>query len=401
MKLSLLGVLFILCAQSLIAQTNIYPGKLFLEDGTTINAFIKFSAYEGTPQDFSYTTAENSETKRINKDQLKKIELQDGTVYEKYTINVYDINKNYLDRLLWDYSEPNLIAGKYLLEKVVSGKIELYQFLGKYPYPHFFYNEPNDTGVVYLRNNTFVDDNRVLQEDKAYSTSLKSLVANKNCVASLTRKVENLKYEKTAIIRTFQNINECAGGQAVALNKLKNNKPIWNTGVVGGVAAASVGNVRFPRSMQTAFGIYTEILPAKKVQNYKLGAELIYKTFSTASDSLISDFERGQQTIDVGAVHLNTVFTYLLKPSSRTVFVEGGLNLMYLTQYESVYKFKNVYNNVQSTSYTLSSKFYPGLLAGVGYQFGRLSIRARYDAVLKQLGQGFNSFGVVAKVKLK
>jgi hypothetical protein len=89
--LSLLGIII-----QARGQENIVKAKIITQDSTVINAEVRLTSYEGTPQSFSYTV--NGIVSKITVENLRSVEFSTGEVFERHFISISTINKDIIDR---------------------------------------------------------------------------------------------------------------------------------------------------------------------------------------------------------------------------------------------------------------------------------------------------------------
>lgn len=402
MKL-MLTFLFSILFFNVFAQTNIIEGKIYTNDNKVVNAYIHLTAYEGTPQEFQYSLDKNSELKTGDFSNVSKVELNNGVVYETYFINVPVISGDYMSRTKFDYEYlSNYFKGVAFVEKILTGKVALFQFIDKYQHEHFFYKQSSDTTLEYLRNNTFVNEKGQIEYDNAYKNMISYLLLQSCQNNTKDDDLNQLNYNVRPIIKAFKQINKCMGSEVSTEQFEQNKKSKLDFGLMGGYLSTGVGTDGYHRSTQPMFGVYLDITPGKVYKNYRLSFEATYQTYKSNSDSVIYAMSHYANTLEISAINIASTIRFLLNKTPNSLFLEGGINLDYFSKIKETTQIKDVlFNYVKTYEASKSGVLAYGLIGGAGYDFRRVSLHLRSSLVFtSDTFKGLNYFGVVAKIKL-
>lgn len=397
---ALLSVLCTLLAFAVVAQSNQTEGTIYFHDKTVVKAFFYLKAAEGTPQQFSYSTATNAAAVTIDAAGAEKIELQDGTVYESHVVTIPVISKDYLSRSKADYdNSENRFQGSAFVERVITGNIAFYQLVDRYGYPHFFYRLAADTALILLRNNSYVEQG-VITYDQAYKNQL-SFLNRKFCTATAAN-VAAVDYALKPMLNAFATFNSCSGAVANTAAYLEKKKATLNVGVLGGVLSSALGLKSYQRSVNPTFGAYLDITPGKAYKNYKISLEAGYQSFDQNEDSVIYAISHSQTRAAFSVANLNVMTRFYLSHQQQSPFVEAGPNFNYAFGHILTTGTKDmVFNSVQTTKMEGGNLFYFGLTGGIGYDFHRLSLHARMGLMMHQNDDWIKNYvGFLAKVRL-
>ena len=413
MRSLLFAIAIFFCYLSGSSQ-NFSRAKITTSRNETIECFIKNTTYEGTPQIFSYSLTMDGQLVSIRGTEVNKIEFENGAIYEKHSINVPVIFYDYLERNMAQYDvEANYLKGYRIVEKLISGPVDLYQFIDSFQHSHFFYYTQSDSEIVLLPYKTYVD-NTVIHYDNNYKNLLIFLSTLNQCGKSSLTRIENSKYSVDDMIRIFKEINRCAG------LTVKSNNPIYSQhgqqirfGILGGLSLTSLHykavngfypgltENSFPNSTMPMIGVYIDILPVKKIRNYLMTLELYYHMYKSETDSI----KANPFTSSIGFVKFSTCnfspnARFFLKNVKKVKpFLEGGINISAILSKEDHY---DSYSGSQKSSFPIfGDKGMDVMLgAGGGLDFNKFSASLRYQFSVTNTTSYYNFLSLLAKLNL-
>lgn len=371
------------------SQKSVSKAKIITQDDKVLDVFIRNSAYEGTPQKFEYSITENGPFVEIKSEQIKRVALVGGPIYEKHFISTAVIYGDYHNRFEYDYKDKkNLLSGPMLIEKVVDAPIALFQYVDKFSFPHFFYKKPEDETVTLLVNKSYLNENGALHQDASYKNMIAFLLQQKG-IKGERGNTAYLEYSLRDMSKVFEIIN--SGELAVHIKR--KDKINFRFGLLAGFAMKDIRNVNgsfstfpglngkaFGYSTSPAFGISMEFFPGKKVKNYTFSMDLLHQSYTSTTDTITQSYYRGTAHIDHKMIELQTLSKLFLTRSRVNPFVEGGLSFNYVYDSEMSAQYINtLYGTVGKSSYTTDGKsFNVGFVAGGGVRFNMFSFHARY-----------------------
>jgi hypothetical protein len=384
------------------SQTNIIKGRIYFSDSQPVDAYIQLSAAERTPQSFLYSADIKGPFVVIQPGNAKKVELSDGSVYEAHLIRVPAINKEYLNRRKEDYTySENMDSGIHFVERILDGNVRFYQYLDAYQHPHFFYAAVSDTTLTYLVHDPFVDESFNIRNNNTYKNQISFFAGSVNCSRVSDQKLQGTRYVLRDLLPLFTELNKCSGSTVSAPQILQSKKPVFNFGLMGGILSSGMGQSNYNRSTDPAFGIYADMTPGKSYKNYKLSFEAVYYAHDHQTDSVIHSIIHSQESVKFTTLQLNPVARLFLAKKTQTAFIETGIHISYIFKYTVTEVSKDVVFNAVTRKTATGNEFaFYGLIAGVGYDFGRTQVSLRYSITVNSSWSGHNYLGLLAKIRL-
>jgi hypothetical protein len=378
MKEILIAAMLML-AVSLNAQLYT-PAKILTTTGQNIQANIKKTTYEGTPQKFYYTDTAESNLKQIIAPDIQSIIFQDGLILENHYIRINVLVRQYIYRSIEDYNfKSTELAQNVLIEKLVSGPISLYLFTDKYDFPHFFLKHTADTGITYLRNKSYVTANMKFHQDQLFKNTINDLLEKNNCYSVSAIELERLSYDTRSMIKLFRQINNCFGATVNTDIVHERKKEKVHFGILGGVATTylQVPNTQTDRYLSPLLGVYVDIIPTKSLRDYTLGIELSAKPYRMEKFSEDGDVA-GTRTLKYAIINMSPVFRKFLVQEGKGIFLAGGFSFGGTLGGKEVYIYKDAAGN-QTTKVYRDNKGLWGFIFGTGFDYKQISVHARYS----------------------
>lgn len=394
----LLTALLSCCIFSGFAQTNLTEGKIYTHNEVHA-VYFHLKTGEGTPQQFSYSTDPASTLQEVAASDVEKIELKDGTIYESYSVSVPVMLKDYLSRTESDYAfAGNWLKGKAFTERVLEGKISLYQFIDRFGFPHFFYKQAMDSTITLLQNKTRINEAGEVIYDQAYKNQLAFLQSD----YCSTHSVGNFDYTAKAMVAAFTEFNRCAGITVNTRSFSETQKVKAKIGLLGGLLSSALGYYDFKRSVNPTVGALITFTQGKTNPGNTISVEAAYQSFNQVSDSIIYAISHSQTKINYSLIALNTVGQFHLQHKKQSLFVEAGINFNYAFTHTITTSTKDVvFNSVRTAQSEGGNLFYFGVLGGAGYDFSRLSLHLRYAVMLHANDDWIKNYlGLVARFRL-
>lgn len=394
----LLTALLTCCIFTAFAQTNLAEGKIYTRN-EVLPVFFHLKNSEGTPQRFSFSSDPASAVQEVEATSAEKIELKDGSVYQSFSISVPVMLKDYLSRTEADYAfAANWFKGKAFAERLLEGKIALYQFVDRFGFPHFFYKQAADSAITLLQNKTRLSEAGEITYDPAYKNQL-AFLQTQFCTTGSTDRID---YTAKSMINVFTELNRCAGVAISSTTYFEKRKAKANVGFLGGVLSSALGFTDFKSSVNPTLGAFIVFAPGKPYASHTISVEAAYQSFNQVSDSIIYAISHSQTRIEYSLIALNTVGQFHLQHQKQSPFVEAGLNFNYAFTHRVTTTTKDVvFNSVNSSQAEGGNLFYFGVLAGAGYDFSRLSLHLRYAIMMHPNDDWIkNYWGLVARFRL-
>lgn len=380
-----LAAIFCLSVTIVAAQQNISKGKITTAT-STFEGYISSTELDETPQEFKISEKKDGPFRAVT-EQVLRVELANGEVFERHTIKVSTINKNYLDREKEDYNNPS--SKDVLVQKLLSGAISMYLFKDEFTYPHYFYKTASDNVLVLLVNQPYVGANDTLHEDNSFRNQLKYLAATNNC-EKIAPRAMNVNYDVNKLVGIAASINKCAGSSSTYdYRKLK--KFEVGIEVAGGYTRLSPKKLENTKSSSNGFVVGGTVKFSKPGKSsLYFFADIFY--YHLLIDNLYTSPNQTFPYSDHYKENRNTIYfapgarIYVGERKIRPYF-EGGFALLSLRK--SKIDREEILNNGSSrVSNSESSRFgFDGkVFAGIGIGSNRVSGLARMEFDLDRGG---------------
>jgi hypothetical protein len=368
-------LVFILIAQFAAAQKSVQKGKIITPQ-KTLDGYVYYSVIEETPQAFSFS--ETQEGTYVPVPDALRIEMEDGTIYEKAFTSINIVNAEYLSRWPHVYTDSTAQAAYRFLQQQVVGKISLYQFRDFYGYNHFFYREQGDTAVQKLVYKPYLTQQGTWYDDESFRRQLVFLATKADCKASVQKAMEKVPYQAAALIRAIQTINSCSGNKGKDIYTNQNRwKP--SLSLVGGVmtmrlnpSGESEDIGRWDWESDLVLGASVVFQPKKYTKGFSAGLEAVYIKY--AAESRPYPYYSNPYTRAYGGELL------LLRPQLFLHLTNAKVNLYATGGIMVPVVFKEVGEVRFANGFTMREEFGPEITpyAGLGITRQRLSLQWTY-----------------------
>jgi hypothetical protein len=361
----------------------------------TLSGFVRNASDPSTPQFFSFSTAKSGPFRSIPLNEIERVELADGSIFERHYIEVPLLSAPELERRKSSYGPELYFKGAALVQKVVSGKLSLYSFEDRYEMPHFFFTENQDTALTLLTYEPYVTENSQMEGSSGFRNPLNRLAISMGCSESLSQEVTRASYTERSLTSMFQRLNQCDGGLAAKVNG-RGAEGLRTRVRLGAMAS---GTLQFkstsakagfqPSSKLTAFnpaiGAFADFFTARRNESNVLTVGLYFSPvsrstvftypnsgfYATASEE--DKFTASQLGLELSARHLYG--SSVIRP-----FFEGGF-LVHSSFSQKVTRTITDTNGNSQVTKTNTAGSHLGIeaLVGTGVQLNRGSLHLRYS----------------------
>jgi hypothetical protein len=366
------------------AQDYTVKGKIVYSD-RTVTGIIKTQASEQTPQQFSFADSAGGKFFPVTGD-VKRIEFENGNVYEPASVSIKIINAGYLQRTRASYQVPSVNRELYL-QQVISGTYTLYLYNDPYGYHHFFFRHAGETSVTYLVNHPYVDENLKYVVDNSFNNQLSFLLQKNNC-KSLEQDIRNLEYEIPSMRKFFLKLNGCVGSEGDDKYTAQSKTKI----ILSAAAGISIQKINSPglnpnrwsQHPDPFLGASVFFSPGANKKAYGLGLDVLVSMIKREGDSIRFSYKPGAYHVRMATttIFLRPYFRFdiggeKLKPYLSFGFFNMGYNLAA----------KEEHTDQSGTTEKLhfyGSKFGVTIMpfVGAGLNYKRLSAEVSYDGLL-------------------
>jgi hypothetical protein len=388
----LLLLFFILVGTAKVqSQQDVIKAKIIWDDHHVLDGYVRKNFPVYTPQQFDFSKTGDKPFQTIAANNIKRIELSTGRIFEKYNISIPLINKNYIERKLSDYQKKeNQFNGNLLIEKVITGSLSLYLYIDKYRNEHFFYKEEIDTSLIKIPNITFVNESGIFNQDNTFKNMLKQLVEVKKCSPELNQKIEKLEYDLASMLDAFRDLNACSGTPVDTKSYTNRIREKFEFGIIGGVTSMQSYPIYYSKwSTRPTFGVFLQILPSKGYTSCYFNFEAKIQYYRSERTYPAADRELIMSSID-----LDPCVRIFFHKKSQGFFMKTGANL------KLVFSFREELANPYSVEghINLQKGLQMGFIAGGGYDFRKVAVEGQLNHSL--FIYNYNVIAVTARVNL-
>jgi hypothetical protein len=387
-----LVAMLLLSATAAMSQQQEYSPATIYTDSGSVSGYVVNDPHEATPQVFRFSTTMQGQETTYTTANIKRVELADGSLFERHMIDVAVIEDREMERRADQYGTASYFKGKALVEKIVSGPVSLYRFIDRYSHLHFFVTENADTALTPLPYEPFFDPVRsVMRRSLDYQNILSRIAVTAGCPASTVKLSSSVVHETRPLINYIQKLNACRGTQGKVNGSL--NKKSFNAAL--GVMVAGVyrqTSVNSKGGFLTASGSavspmiggFIDLLPSRQNTKMAFGVGVGLMSYKRVLDVSYAYPARGvvhmRQESNGAAISLDLSARAMLGHGILRPFVEGGsdVRLLLSNKYREKSEMYNgiitdvIRNDGEPIEWTV--------LAGVGLQSkrGSLHIRGHY-----------------------
>ncbi|RYZ23660.1 MAG: hypothetical protein EOO16_04060 [Chitinophagaceae bacterium] len=212
----------------------------------TQSGFIRNFSTEITPQAFSFTTTGAGPFTDLTPATASRVELADGTTFERRAIRVAVMGLNELNRDKGSYKPEVYLEGGVFVEKLVAGAVSLYRFEDTYEVSHFFVTEGTDTALTALPYEPYVDEKGLIQGTTDFRNIISRIAITGGCGESISEAIAETRYESRPLIRLVQKVNACRGATGTVTGALNKRRMIVHVGPqVAATVFARQGSIDF------------------------------------------------------------------------------------------------------------------------------------------------------------
>jgi hypothetical protein len=381
----------LLLAQLSFGQNQAYTAAKIKTSSGTLEGFIRNASDASTPQSFSFATDKAGPYRAIAAPEIERVELADGSIYERHYIEVPVLAIPELDRRKYNYSLESYFKGGALVQKIVSGKLSLYTFDDRYENAHFFYTENADTALSILPFEPYVTENSTIEGATAFRNPLGRLAITMGCAEGVRRDVATVAHTERSLVQFFQRLNLCDGGKAATVAGSTRTRVRFGA-MAGGTlqfkSTAAKEGFR-PSSEVSAFnpaiGAFADTYTGRSNESNLFTVGLY---FSPVSRSTVYTYPYNgfyatasqKDKLTGNQVGLELSARHLFGSSNIRPFIEGGF-LVHSTFSQKITTIITDTNGNSQVTETPTAGSHIGLeaLAGGGLQLNRGSLHLRYS----------------------
>jgi hypothetical protein len=375
-----LALVFCAVTFHLQAQISFQKGYFINKNNEKTECFIKNLDWKNNPTEFTFKRNINSEDTSIATiNNVTVFEIYDVVKFKKATVDI-DISSSNLNRLD-SKRAPNFKKQTVFLKFLVQGETSLLSYKKNNLVRYFVDNGVKIEQLIYKK---FYTPSGKVGINKHYQQQLLNL---SNCKKIVARDVQKLKYKASSLSRFFQENFNCNDIKTVSYASNKNEKNIHIIPKIGlGSYSLTTENsvsesrsIDFDNQIGVRFGVefaYTLPFNNKKWRAFieptyqKYTSEKSQNSTNVSGGVLKAEVDYSSLEIPIGIKHF-----FFLNNESK-IFLSGSYILD--IPFSSSLTYKRNDNSVLDTVEISSAS--QGFGFGVGYEYDRYSIGARYTS---------------------
>lgn len=322
MKTTYLTLALSVLSLGAFAQIKFEPGYLIGSDGQRIECEIRNVDWSNNPTSFEYRMA-GGETRQGTLETVTEFGITGDATFKRFSVDM-DRSSDVVNKLSSERN-PEFKNETLFLRLLVKGKAELFEYIDS-GLKRYFYamagNPPSQ--LVYKRYMQMDKSGRWENGYAAANEQYKQQIFNDLTCASIAQKdVENLKYDRSSLMKIFSKYNTCTG-TAVKSSEEGKGKSVTHLSIRPGLANNSffVDNGASRTDLESAlvFRIGVEV---ETVMPFNKGLWAI--TFEPAYQSYSSKISSGTVSIDYKSLDLGIALRrYLFVNEANRLYVNVG-----------------------------------------------------------------------------
>lgn len=386
-------------------QIQFEPGYFVDNSGTKTDCLIKNVEWQYSPNKFNYKFTEDGTVETGSLETVKEFGIANRFKYVRATVDI-DKSSNNVNHLK-NTKNPEFQEQTLFLQVLVEGQASLYSYQGTY-FKRFFYKTDGVAleQLVYkkYRTSTRVENENVWTQKKLANKRgmaennwfRQQLWNNLKCESFSRKRLENLKYAKSPLIKLFSDYNACANGDFVSYeNKAK--RDYFNLTIRPGIKSSSMSimndiipaldDIDFGNQIGLRLGLEAEVILPFNRNKWGIILEPTYQYFSGEQTIESNNVSGGiiNTTLDYKSIEVPVgVRHYFFLNDRAKIFI----NVSYLADIttESLVDFKRL--DGSEFNGPLEAERETHLVYGIGYKaLDKLSLELRYQGTVNTLDQ--------------
>ncbi|GAB4094155.1 hypothetical protein [Flaviaesturariibacter terrae] len=383
-SLNLLLALLVFCATASAQLDAVSRARLQTTSGT-LRGYVRNRPKIFTPQYFDFSESATGPWRRFDASALERVELEDSTVFERHHVRVPVLAKPVSLRQKSDYTPNVYLDGGLLLEQLVDGNPDLFEYTDSFEVAHFFYRGIGDTALQPIVYEPYEDP-----YDKGqfgYRNELERLGIRAGCGEAAHTDINYVSYETADMIRYFEQLNACSGGRARVVGRLNKKRSVVRAGIeAGGWFASQYIGLPYDQAARVhtlsgVVGAWIDFLPRRQNTNLLIGMGLSLLTGSNDFQPGTKELRIPHAELSYKAVYLEVTVRRLFGDSRQRPFLESGLMMGGYFSGELHYVVQNPSGGIEQYNSRLGGTSTEAMI-GAGLQLPAGSLHLRYGQPL-------------------
>lgn len=400
-------ILIMLIFQCVFSQEDYKSGYVIKNNSDTIFGLIEHKAWRGNPVAIQFKTAIGNETVSYRPADIAEFGFgEEIYISHKVEVGVSSMQMGELELDAQLKTETETV----FLQTLFDGEKSLYYYVSALGVNNFYIKQ--DTSLNLLVYKKYIkkvehDNKTFAMENKRYIGQL--LVYLNEC-ERINSKIQNTSYNKSSLIKVFQQYYECTS-TAVSFQR-KTQKFDFEFGVLAGVSLTSLEftsngefsyliNTDYSSSINVSAGLFIDVILPVTKGRWSINNELLlssYKVKGSYTDFKDEDYYSITDTeFGYSYLKINTLLRYKHPVGNVFLFFNGGMSnglAISETNYKLVEsKFHSSERLVEGLALNEARKYERGIILGAGVKYTRFSCEMRYEN-----GNGMSNYGPLGAV---
>ena len=390
--IAFLIVLGILLVNTSYGQKNFNTGYLITLKGDTLNGYIAIRDKEQNPKAVKFKIEVEGQEISYTPKQIKKIRVQ-NEAYESAVVTVDDAPIK--DSELTYSKEVHPRVDITFLRTLVEGEKSLFYYKDEKKREYFFIRQ--SSGIERLEYKKYLvnaDGRKKIKIEKPFIGQLATYF--QSC-PSVQSRLSEIQYNTKDLINIFQDYYKCTDSKVEF--QQKREKITTEYGVVAGVSSTKLNfysseydyltEVDFARSTKPTAGLFINFVFPKNQGKWSIYNEFLFSSYkfngehhkvSSSSSEITTDTKTA---FEYSYIKLNSMLRFKFPVQNMFYYWNAGMaNGFAIKEINTMEKVSRVYSKesvVNSQAFEYSTKLEQGFLQGLGSQFKKYSIEARYE----------------------
>ena len=357
---------FFIC-QITYSQVYYEKGYYIDEINQKVDCLIRNVDWKNSPTDFEYKLSDADNPQRLTIQSVKEFSIYNSVKYVKSTVNI-DKSSDQVSNLSID-KNPIFQVEVLFLKVLIEGKANLYSYENGNLVRYFYnYDGLEIRQLIYKR---YLKNNNMIAVNNGFRVQLWN---DLKCPKFTMSKIENLGYNKNALIDFFEEYNNCLNTESKNFEK-KQKVDLLNITVRPGINYSSLfidnsldntEGVDFDKQFTGRFGLEVELIMPFNKNKWSIFAEPTYQYFSSSGEDIRNTITADYKSIElpIGIRH------YMFLNDNSKIFINGAFVVDFSTN--STIDFSIVSD--------LEIKTGTNVALGMGFKFkDKISLELRYQ----------------------
>jgi hypothetical protein len=390
--MKIIKIALMLCATSVIAQSNYVAGTVTTKNNQTIIGEIDYQDWRKTPESISFK--QGDKIRMYKPEELLAFEVKEDKFISRL-INI-DITEQQLNKM---HDNDNVLFEDrhVFLNVLAQGNASLYEY---YDSRTHFFAEKDDIFLELINRKKLQEGNQDLMTFKKYLGQLNILFNDCNSL----KVSDGLEYRRLPLTKIFEKYNTCVSGDVSESYTKKVVKEKGAFYVTAGFAFSNFNldspylifeNFDGGSFMTPSFGVAYDIPISKSRNKWVLHTELLYSAYKAEFEpSQLKTITDGELSIEQSSIGLNALIRYKFKGKNNKLlpFTNFGFGYNFVLNSENQVSYirENAISDEFQTLDAGNVESYFTLSLGAGIIYNKFSAEARFMLTDKVLGSVHN-----------